>query len=197
MFKDGVRPTDLSGFVPFKEQAGPVDFSIWNFDIAGESPLYGALLEMKALPGRHVGSAAGRGAATIAELSKGTVPYARVLAQVNAAKTDRYSVSMIWMQGESDFGNTNYAQQLKTLFNDLRADIKAASGADTKFYICLTVHPDVAAAEQQVAQEMPGVAVACDTATLAKSDYVHLTATSSREAGRAIGQRIAADVAAL
>ena len=44
------------------------------------------------------------------------------------------------MQGESDAGNPNYAIQLRQLFTDLDADVRATAGqAQTvQFFICLT-----------------------------------------------------------
>ena len=74
MFAGGTRPTDLSALVPFAESNRPVDGSLWGIATPGETPLYGALLALKDLPGQRIGSAAGRGGTSIAGLGKGSVP---------------------------------------------------------------------------------------------------------------------------
>jgi hypothetical protein len=194
MFASGSIPRGaMNALSPFADSTAPIDFSVWNIDAPGVTPLYGALLKLQGLPGKRIGSAAGRGGTAIAGLSKGTVPYARLISQVAAGRAlsgGHYSVpAIIWMQGESDAGNPNYAAQLRQLFTDLDADVRATAGqAQTvQFFICLTAIHDIAAAQRQVAATMPNVHIACDTATLPKSDGTHLTAQGSLEAGCALG----------
>ena len=194
MFASGVIPRGtMNALVPFADSTAPVDMSAWNIDAPGVTPLYGALLKLKGLPGARIGSAAGRGATSIAGLSKGTAPYVRLISQVAAARSlsvGHYSVpAIVWMQGESDAGNPNYAAQLQQLFADLDADVRETTGqAQTvQFFICLTATRDIALAQQQVAAAMPNVRIACDAATLPKSDGTHLTAQGSLEAGCALG----------
>src|ERR1700686_281414 len=158
MFSSGVIPRGaMNTLVPFADSAAPVDMGAWNIDMPGVTPLYGALLELEGLPGARIGSAAGRGGTAIAGLSKGTAPYARLISQVAAGRAlsgGHYSVpAIIWMQGESDAGNPNYAAQLRQLFADLDADVRATAGqAQTvRFFICLTVVRDIALAQRQVA----------------------------------------------
>lgn len=100
--------------------------------------------------------------------------------------------AIIWMQGESDAGNLNYAVQLQRLFADLDADVRATTGQvqTVQFFICLTKVPDIAGAQRQVAATMPNVYIACDTAKLSKSDGTHLTARGSMEAGCALGAQM-------
>jgi hypothetical protein len=195
MFKGGTRPDDLSGLVDFQESNAPVDLDEWNIAPTGETPLYGALLELKDLPGMRIGSAAGRGGNDIVSLSRGTMPYRRLLSQVRAARSlveGSYGVSLIWMQGEADSGNANYASEFEQLVLDLDADVRAIAPQGTiQFYVCLPAVPDVAAAQRAVAAALPQVHIVCDTATLAKSDGVHLTAASSRQAGQMLGKAIA------
>ena len=197
MFASGVIPRGaMSALVPFADSTAPVDMSVWNIDQPGVTPLYGALFELSGIPGARIGSAAGRGGTAIAGLSKGTVPYARLISQVAAGRAlsaGHYRVpAIIWMQGESDAGNPNYAAQLQQLFADLDADVRETSGqAQTvQFFICLTAVRDIALAQRQVAATMPNVHIACDNATLPKSDGTHLTAKGSLEAGCALGTQM-------
>jgi hypothetical protein len=197
MFGSGVIPRGaMNELIPFADSTAPVDIADWNIDVPGVTPLYGALLELRGLPGARIGSAAGRGSTPIAGLSKGTPPYLRLLSQVAAGKTlsgGHYRVpAIIWMQGESDAGNLHYAAQLQQLFADLDSDVRAATGQvqTVQFFICLTRVRDIAQAQQQVATAMPNVHIACDTATLPKSDGTHLTAQGSLQAGCALGARM-------
>lgn len=191
MFAGGTRPDDLSALVPFAEGATAVNLAEWNVGTPGETPLYGALLTIQGLPGMHIGSAAGRGGTDIVNLSRGTAPYQRLLAQVAAGQnlskgTD--TVSIIWMQGEADSGNTNYASEFEQLVMDLDADVRAITHqGPVQFYVCLPAVPMIAAAQQSVAAAMPQVHIACDTALLDHSDGLHLTALSSRQAGGMLG----------
>ena len=197
MFASGSIPRGaMNALAPFADSTAPVDLSVWNIDAPGVTPLYGALLKLQGLPGKRIGSAAGRGGTAIAGLSKGTVPYARLISQVAAGRSlsgGHYSVPfIIWMQGESDAGNPNYAAQLQQLFTDLDADVRATAGQGqtVQFFICLTAIPDIAQAQRQVAATMLNVHIACDTATLPKSDGTHLTARGSLEAGCALGLKM-------
>ena len=197
MFASGVLPRGaMEALVPFADSTAPVDMSVWHIDTPGVTPLYGALLELRGIPGVRIGSAAGRGGTPIAGLSKGTAPYVRLISQVAAGRalsSGHYRVpAIIWMQGESDAGNPNYATQLQQLFNDLDADVRQTTGQvqTVQFFICLTAVPDIALAQKQVAAGMPNVHIACDDATLPKSDGTHLSAQGSLEAGCALGARM-------
>lgn len=198
MFAGGTRPDDLSSLVPFQESETPIDPTSWGIATPGETPLYGALLTLASTSGQRIGSAAGHGGSPIVELAKGTAPYARFLAQVQAAKAatpGHYTVlAVIWMQGESDAGDTDYAGEFERLVMDLDTDVRAITGqGPLQFYSCLPAPRDIASAQESVAAAMPQVHIACDTATLAKGgDNVHLTAASSREAGVAVGEAILA-----
>lgn len=193
MFADGIRSTGAASLVPFRESRASVDRSAWNIATPGETPLYGALLALRDMPGQRIASAAGRGGTGIAGLMRGTPPYQRLLDQVAAGRrltASGYSVpAILWMQGESDAGNGAYEHQLEQLVLDLQHDVAAASGqADpVRVLLCLPFPRDIAAAQRAVAQRLPGVAIACDTAALAKSDGIHLTAAGSRAAGAAFG----------
>jgi len=193
MFTSGVIPRGaMNALVPFADSTAPVA-AAWNIDAPGVTPLYGALFELQGIPGARIGSAAGRGGTSIAGLSKGTAPYARLISQVAAGRAlsaSHYRVpAIIWMQGESDAGNPNYAAQLQQLFADLDADVRATAGQSqtVHFFICLTAVQDIARAQHLVAAAMPNVHIACNAAALPKSDGTHLTAQGSLEAGCALG----------
>lgn len=194
MFKGGTRPDDLSILMPFQESTTAKDEDSWSLDTPGETVLYGALLTIQEMPGMHIGSCAGRGATDIYNLRRGTPPYQRLLEQVAAGQnltrgTDR--VSIIWMQGESDIGNLNYGSEFEQLVMDLDADVRAITHqGPVQFYVCLPAVPLIATAQQAVADAMPQVHIVCDTAILAHSDGLHLTAVSSRDAGVMLGSTI-------
>ena len=198
MFSDGILSLGVGPLGPFRESNLRVDGGVWGISTPGETPLYGALLALKGLPGQRIGSAAGKGATAIAGLGKGSVPYARLLTQVTAAKAlwgAGYSVpAIIWMQGESDAGNLSYAAQLTQLIADLQADVAKISGQarPVQFFICTPWPRDIAAADLQLAASVAGVHVACDAAKLEKSDGLHLTARGSRAAGTSLGEAIKA-----
>lgn len=196
MFSGGTRPEDLSSLVPFDESMTPVPLADWGIDVPGETPLYGALLTIKTLDNAlHVASAAGKGGTDIADLSKGSEPYARLLAQVTAAKAlspGAYSVlGVIWMQGESDPNNFNYGAQFAQLVMDIDSDIRAVTHQGSiQFYVCTTDLPEIAAQQKAVAAANPNVHIACDDNDFAKSDGTHLTAASSKAVGVALGNAI-------
>jgi hypothetical protein len=196
MFADGVRSLGGQPLVAFKESTPTLDYLTWVTSTAGETPLYGALLQLKGLAGTRIGSAAGRGGMPIAELSKGTAPYARLLNQVSSAQSQAehpYTVpAIIWMQGESDAFNGNYASDFSALIADLDRDVRAITGQSkpVQIHVCLTSYAVPAAAQQAVAATNPNVHIDCDSSNFAKSDGVHLTASGSRAAGMALGASI-------
>jgi hypothetical protein len=195
MFAGGTRPDDLSALVPFAESTTPKDSDSWSLDTPGETPLYGALLTIKEMPGLHIGSAAGRGGTDIWNLRRGTAPYQRLLEQVTAGQNLTKgidTVSIIWMQGESDIGRmSNYASEFEQLVMDLDADVRAITHqGPVQIYVCLPYVPMIADAQRAVAAAMPQVHIVCDTALLDHSDGLHLTALSSRQAGGMLGNAI-------
>lgn len=200
MFAGGTRPEDLTSLVPFDETNAPVSLADWNIGTPGETPLYGAMLQLAhADTALHLGSAAGLGGTPIAGLSKGTAPYARLIAQITAAKAlspGDYSVlAVIWMQGESDPGNGGYGGQLAQLFMDIDSDVRAITHqASVQFYICTTADQFIADQQRAVAAANANVHIACDDRDYAKSDGTHLTAAGSRAAGLALGTAIASSL---
>lgn len=201
MFADGVRSMgNTPALVPFAESNAELEYLPWVTSTPGETPLYGALLQLKGLPGTRIGSAAGRGGMPIAELSRGTEPYNRLIRQVNAAKSvaaSPYSVpAIILMHGESDAFNSHYAGDFSALVTDLDKDVRAVTGQakPVQFHVCLTSYVGPAAAQQAVAASNPNVHIDCDSATLPKADGVHLLASGSRAAGAALGASILQEI---
>lgn len=197
MFADGVRSLgNTAAFVPFAESTAPLDYPAWLTRTPGETPLYGALLALSGLDGDRLGSAAGRGSASIAELGRGTDLYDRLLRQVRVGKAiakPPYTVpAIIWMQGESDEFNASYAADFARLATDLDTDIRAITGQSdaVQIHVCTPIFPTPAAAQRAVAASNPNVRIACDNTNFARSDDVHLTAASSRAAGLALGASI-------
>ncbi len=194
MFADGVRSLgNAASLIKFAESTDDGDYNTWVMDKPGETPLYGALLQLKGLPGVRIGSAAGRGGTPISELSRGRVPYARLIRQVTTAKTlavPPYTVpAIIWMQGEADPFNEGYAGQFSQLVADLDKDIRAITGQakPVQIHVCLTSYAVPAAAQRAVAASNPNVHIDCDSSNFAKADGVHLLASGSRAAGMALG----------
>jgi len=202
MFVSGVLPRgSMAAFTPFQDTSTePLDESSWGIGAWGTTPLYGALLKVKDMPGVRIGSAAGRGATGIGGLSKGTPPYARLLAQVAAGKVlvkapDTYSVPVIfWMQGEADRGALAdwYEPLFLQLTKDLDADVRAITGqaAPVQILICLpATAPTIADGQRLAAAASPNVHVACDETPYPKtSEGVHLTAQGELMAGYAFGE---------
>lgn len=201
MFADGVRSLgNTPALVPFAESTAALDYLTWVTSTPGETPLYGALLQLSGLPGTRIGSAAGRGGMPIAELSRGTEPYARLLRQVSAGKAGSgspYTVpAIIWMQGESDAFNGNYASDFSALVSDLDKDVRAITGQakPVQIHVCLTSYAGPAAAQRSVAASNPNVHIACDSSNFAHADGVHLLASGSRAAGMALGNSILMEI---
>lgn len=108
---------------------------------------------------------------SISGLSKGTTYYNRLLFSiqkaagfvVTAKKTFGVPV-LFWVQGEADINNANYYNQMKQLFIDLNADIKAITGQseDVQF---VTYQTSPKASEQnypswaqiKISQDIPNV----------------------------------------
>jgi lysophospholipase L1-like esterase len=168
-----------------------------NVPTPGETPLYGVLKQLRSLPGKRIGSAPGVGGASIVDLSKGTEPYGRLLANVRNAMSQSespYTVpAIIWLQGEADeYTGVPYASLLNKLANDLDVDIRAITKQKTpvQIHICL-VQASAASQQQLVASQHPNVHIACENKDYEKSDGTHFSAKGSRDAGMALGASIA------
>lgn len=150
-------------------------------------------------------SAPGYGATTIAQLSKGTAHFSRMVAQTTAAKTlanaggATYAVQAVtWVQGESDYqANTSYASYLASLNQlivDVNADLKTASGQtkDIPIIGCqIASHifgaaddiPDIAQAQLDCEAANPLFYIATPMYHLPYSDGFHLSGMGSRWLG--------------
>ncbi|SHF05841.1 hypothetical protein SAMN02745157_1537 [Kaistia soli DSM 19436] len=124
----------------------------------GETPCSGmanyavqlAALENGVIPSDFVvfSSAPGQGGRTIAELSKGTSYYDRLIGHVTAAKAlataagKSYSVPVIgWIQGETDCDNATsraaYLASLLQLVSDLNTDIRPITGQSSAVHLVI------------------------------------------------------------
>lgn len=151
-------------------------------------------------------SAPGFGALTIAELSKGSVHYDRLIDQVGNAKTlsnaqgKTYAAQAFsWLQGESDYLDSTpqatYKAAMIALYNDLNFDIKAASGqskdvAMISYQIATSEgsgDPQIALAQLEAAEETKGIYIACAMYQFDYTDVFHLTGVSSKWVGAYLG----------
>lgn len=65
------------------------------------------------------------GGKSLRELSPGGELYANALKRAKAAMESGELIAILWHQGESDSGNTNYPEQLNTFVTQLRKDLGA------------------------------------------------------------------------
>ena len=84
-----------------------------------------------------LGNSPGTGSTSLEQLSKGTAPYNRLIAQVQQAYTlaqaegKTFKVSAFsWAQGAGGYAGDDYAQSLENLRIDIEADVKAITGQD-------------------------------------------------------------------
>ena len=84
-----------------------------------------------------LGNSPGMGSTSMEQLSKGTAPYNRLIAQVQQAYTlaqaqgKTFKVSAFsWAQGAGGYTGTDYAQSLENLRADIEVDVKAITGQD-------------------------------------------------------------------
>jgi hypothetical protein len=153
------------------------------------------------------GGAPGLGGQTIAQLSKGTGPYNRLVAQVTGAKAaataagKTYSVPFIaWIQGEQDAeaGTTRaaYLAALLQLRSDLDADIKAITGQSDPVHFLLYQTPHritdsagrIALAQMDAVRQSPLFHFVTPAWMFPRYDYVHLTAAGYNWMGRYFGR---------
>ncbi len=203
--QDGVRLTDQDGtltagmVVPFKPLVSK----------ATEAPvvqLSAQLNRLRGLPSNAgiLSSNHGRGGFTLAQLSKGTLPYTNSITAVTAAKAEcvskayGYKVPFLdWIHGEADYadGPGVYLSKLLQLQSDYETDIKAISGQAGKIPFLLDQLSNWTAAGFQntsnVAQDQLQAALdypdrfvcAGPKYWLPTSDGTHMTTTSSMRLG--------------
>lgn len=153
------------------------------------------------------GGAPGLGSQSIAQLSKGTVPYQRFIAQVTAQKNlavasgRTYSVDLVGLiQGEQDceLGTTRaaYLAALLQLQADLDADIKAITGQTNSVRILLyqTSHKivtsggAVALAQMDAVKQSPYFHFVTPCWPFPRYDFVHLVAIGYNWMGKYFGR---------
>ncbi len=217
-FVGGVRPTD--GGSPPGIYASLVSLVETEFSTMGETPTAGTLEEIhdavlaengiaySAHNFQLLGSAAGEGAMTIAQLSKGSAWYTELLAHVTAglaaatARDQTYLVGAVtWTQGEADYlANTaaaTYVTSLNTLVSDLNSDIKAITGQARDVHVItnqLASHKFYGRTDPLIAKALltatanPLVHLAVPMYWLTHAaDNIHLVARSSKVMGAYYG----------
>lgn len=154
-------------------------------------------------------SAPGYGALTIAQLSKGTTHFSRMVEQAQyglaLANTqgDTYAVQAVtWIQGESDYlaGTTQatYLSSLSTLVADIQTDLKAVTGQSKRISVIgyqVASHingaaddiPDIALAQLECAEANANFFIATPMYHFPYADGFHLTGPGSQWLGAYLG----------
>ncbi|SIQ99592.1 hypothetical protein [Pseudacidovorax sp. RU35E] len=228
MFSSGTRPDVYGDASPYASLVPLVESVRVGIDVAaagisnpGETPLSGCCDQIKrelladgVAPGDYpfqlLGSCAGRGGTPLTGLVKGTAPYARLIAQVTAARNLATTqgktyvlLAVPFLQGENGpFDRTEYKNMLLQLFADIDADVKAITGQVQEVLFPMYQTAGVynfgaAGAQADVAEELPNAFVATpvyplQTVLAPWNDGVHLSAESSRLMGAHIGRAIKA-----
>ena len=168
-------------------------------ELMGETPCYGAyqlIAEQQAYTNKFLASAPGYGAVSLAELSTGGGYYTRLLADVtNGRKLSRaegrhFKVrAYMWMQGEADEANADYAGALNTFNGQINTDIKnITKQTDDVWLLSYQLARAKIGLEHLKAQEnYARIRVALPMYFLPTTDSVHLTASSSKIAGAYFG----------
>lgn len=205
--KDGGGTADRLALVPLVESnaasvsGGP----------AGETPLTGATDAIKELvlaengvaytaqSFQLLGSSAGFPALDIATLAYGGTPYTNFLiADVNAGKTLAAAagktfkcLGFIWMQGESDTGNTSYHTELVTLRGHVDTDVKAITGQSEDVY-CFAYggqEMDIVLQQNAAAVTDPKIIIVAPMYPIPHYvDGIHLTALGEKTFGAYAGR---------
>lgn len=198
MFNGGVRPND-SGLVPATIYAS-LQPLVESYYVAGgnETPVAGTceaindlvLAENGLAYGDHsfqlLGSAAGEGSKSIAQLSKPSTYYSRLIEQVTYGKAlanaagKTYGVRAVtWAQGESDTTPVTtaaaYIAALNQLVIDLNADIKAITGQTSDVHLVtsqMASHATYGRAEPTIALALLAAANANPLIHLAVPNYI-------------------------
>ena len=225
MFTRGMRPQYdypaetaaqwYAGLVPAVEAVSP------ELSILGETPSRGIGDAIKELIEAEDGKAytdheyklllsnPGFGALTIAQLSKGTTHFSRMVEQAQYglslanAQGDTYAVQAVtWIQGESDYiSNTpqaTYLSSLNTLVADIQTDLKAVTGQSKRIAVIgyqIATHfnyaaddiPDIALAQLECAETNPDFYVATPMYHFPYADGGHLTGVGSQWLGAYLG----------
>lgn len=225
MFNGGVRPND-SGLVPATIYAS-LQPLVESYYVAGgnETPVAGTceaindlvLKENGLAYGDHsfqiLGSAAGEGSKSLAQLSKPSTYYSRVLEQVTYGKSlanaagKTYGVRAVtWAQGESDTAadvpSATYIAALNQLVTDLNTDIKAITGQTSDVHLVTSQlasfvtygksAPTIALALLDAANANPLIHLAVPNFVLMHNDtdQIHLQRESYKKKGAYFGKVI-------
>jgi hypothetical protein len=206
---------DYGSLIPLVENNNQPNFDTSLIVYPGESPLSGAFEAVKELMASQdglstssvtyklLGSCPGQSGVGIADLSRGTVPYERLLYEVQAAKSLAAQAgltfglpALFWLQGEADgccLSQAQYFSYLQQLFQSLNSDVKAVTGQakDVQFFSYQTATSKafhIACAQYQLSTAMANVHVASPAYPLqTQGDGTHLTPLSYKVMGAYFG----------
>lgn len=215
--------SDLIGFAALIEDTKNEGNS--GTGVNGETPCSGAANYAVAYTAQTAGvapsdftvwsSAPGQSGQPIANLSKGTSAYARLMAQVSAGVSSAASLgrsfavhAVSWTQGEADVladtAAATYKAAVRQLVADLNTDIKAATGQTTSVHLLIyqtAWHSTlsgaegvgaIALAQLELAATEPLIHLTTPIYHVATvSDHLHLTASGSSYYGHYIGRAYA------
>lgn len=199
--QDSAEPGSYASLVPLIE-TGPGEETSFETPIGGATDMIKERIasENGIVFTQHsyqmLGSAPGKGAQTIALLSKPGTLYTRFLNDVTfglaaaVALNKSYKVpAFFWTQGESDPANTSYASQLSTLRNDISTDVRAiTTQPEDVWCICYQLSRPFQALRFVEAQALDSkIRIAAPVYQLPKSDTTHFTALSSKIYGAYLG----------
>lgn len=202
---------DYTSLVPLKELTPDLQPAINESPVSGTSEyLVNKLNNTINYNKLILSSNPSQGALTIAELSKGTASYNRLINDIiggfvlatNLNKTYKV-LAVTFSQGEQDYINTTeyntYKNSLITLKNNINTDVKEITGQveDVKFIIYQTSTindladtPEIAYAQFDTALEEENIYMAIPTYQFSYNDNYHLTSFYSKLLGIFYGKTI-------
>ena len=206
---------DYGSLVPLVENNNQPNFDTSLIIYPGETPLSGAFEAIKELMESQdgltpssityklLGSCPGLGGVGIADLSRGTAPYERLLYEVSAAKTLAAQLgltfgvpALFWLQGESDaccLSQAQYYADLQALFQSLNSDVLAVTdqSKDVQFLMYQTAYQGsfpIACAQYELSMAMANVHIASPAYPFqTQGDYTHLTSLGYKWLGAYFG----------
>ena len=199
--------TWYSSLVPAVETAGVVNTGLNETPNTATGDMIKQLINSESLSGvtysyKMLLSSPGYGSTTIAQLSKGTAHYNRMVDQFTYGRSLAYSSNQSykargcsWVQGESDYisrtTRSAYLSSLKALLSDLKTDIdadfKMISYQLSSHYEYSNGNPTIALAQSDMEAYSDDFIIACPMYHLKYADSLHLTGESSRVLGGYIG----------
>ena len=214
MFNGGVRAgISMSSFVPLVEA---------DLSALGETPIAGMtksivdrILSVHGIAfDEHeyvlLGSCAGSGGLSIAQLSSGSSNFTDLCGQITAGRTVAHGLNksiapraVTWSQGETDYSlstsGATYYTALQTLLADINAHVASVYGAGRSMVMIMDQvnghatyghanDPYIALKQLEAARNLTGFYMACPTYIFPRSSGVHHTAAGSKWLGAYFGR---------